>query len=188
MCTALLFILSSFSHREVRTYVCKVIWVKETLSSSQQASSMMLITTLSSVSPLLPLFPPSEHRQRLPVVHRSRVQAQPDPGTKEDAVPSLLAQPGCPTHFPSHPATDVPSQVRSLKHLNCFFVSSPSSDWLHWKQACSPHITEEKKNKLDLENFKSRAFILKEPHSVISLCLPLTRSVSERQQRESETL
>lgn len=54
----------------------------------------------------------AEHRQRLFVVHRSRVQAQPDPGSEEDAVPSLLAQPDHPLHLPTHPTADISPQVR----------------------------------------------------------------------------
>lgn len=54
----------------------------------------------------------SEHRQRLPVVHRPGVSAQPDPGPQEDALPPLLAQPGHPFALSTHPATDVSPQVR----------------------------------------------------------------------------
>lgn len=75
------------------------------------------ISLLPSPPPPPPSFSLSEHRQRFPLVYRSRVQTQPDPGPEEDAVPSLLAGPRHAAHLSAHPASDISPQVRQSGRL-----------------------------------------------------------------------
>lgn len=96
----------------------------------------MELSLTETCVPLLSCLP--EHRQRLPVVHRPGVSAQPDPGPQEDALPPLLAQPGHRVALSARPAADVSPQVSPRA------PASPPTLWIGWRFSAGGLMKEEK--------------------------------------------